>query len=201
MQEENLLKRFWTFLQKDSFPSLIVVLIIAFILIRFLFFPILSLLTGTALPLVIVESCSMYHSERGLEGVFERSDLYEENGIFIDETGKWDFKEGFNKGDVIFVIGPEDIEVGDVIIFQGGVATPIIHRVISISEEDGEKIYSTKGDNNLGQLKPPMNPTDETRIHEDQVIGKALFRLPAIGWIKLIFFEAARPQNQRGFCS
>jgi signal peptidase I len=182
------LKKFWKFLKKDSWASFAITLLLAFIIIKFIFFPGLSLITGTALPLVIVESCSMYHSENGLENTFE-SPIYEEYGISIGDTGNWDFQNGFSKGDIIFVVGTKDIEVGDVIIFNGGWQHPLIHRVVEVGDN-----YTTKGDNN-----PAVYPFDEN-ISKDQIIGKALFKVPFIGWAKLIFFEAGRSDDDRGLC-
>lgn len=192
MKVEDSFKKFWKFLQQDTWPSFAVTLIIAFVLIKFVFFPGLSLLTGTSLPLVIVESCSMHHHEDGFEEIFE-SDIYEDYGVEIEDTENWPFRDGFSKGDVIFVVAPKNIEVGDVIIFDAGHKHPLIHRVV----DDGD-ILATKGDNyktNDKQL------SSEKRITHDQLIGKALFRVPFIGWAKLIFFEAARPSSERGLCS
>jgi len=190
-KKNDYFKRFWAFLQKDTWPSFVVTLVVAFVIIKFVFFPGLSFLTGTALPLVIVESCSMHHYEPGFEQTFE-SQVYEQNGIGIVDTHEWAFQDGFNKGDVIFVVGAKNIEVGDVIIFNAGQQHPIIHRVIEVGDN-----YATKGDNyktNARQLNSEKN------ISEDQFIGKALFRVPFIGWAKLIFFEAGRSPSNRGFC-
>ena len=185
------MKKVWDFLQEDSWSSFVVTLVLAFVVIKFIFFPGLSLLTGTGLPLVIVESCSMYHHEDGFERSFESS-VYGAYGISIDDTVGWDFQNGFSKGDVIFVVGADDVEVGDVIIFNGGARYPLIHRVVEAGET-----YSTKGDNyktNSRQLPSEKN------IAEDELIGKALFRVPFVGWAKLIFFEAGRSSRDRGFC-
>jgi len=188
----NYFKKTWDFLQEDSWPSFAVTLVLAFVLIKFVFFPGLSFLTGTSLPLVIVESCSMYHHEDGFEKTFESS-VYEDYGIELKDSVGWDFQNGFSKGDVIFVVGADNIEIGDVIIFNGGARHPLIHRVIKIGDE-----YATKGDNyktNSKQLPSEKN------IPKDALIGKALFRVPMIGWAKLIFFEAGRSSRDRGFCS
>jgi len=188
---EESLKKFWKFLRKDSWGSFAVTLLIAFIVIKFVFFPGLALITGTSLPIVIVESCSMYHHDAGFENTFT-SPIYEKYGINIADTSGWDFPNGFSKGDLIFVVRAKDIEVGDVIVFHGGAANPLIHRVV----ETGET-YSTKGDNyvtNSKQLPSELN------IREDQIIGKALFRVPVVGWAKLIFFESGRPPAERGLC-
>lgn len=191
------LKKFWSFLKEDSIYSLIVVLIIAAIVIRYVFFPLLSFLTGSALPLVIVESCSMHHYEYGFEKIFDASKIYQNNNISLEDTKGWTFQDGFNKGDVIFVVGADNVKIGDVIIFNAGARYPLIHRVVSIGEDENGIFYSTKGDNritNYNQL------SSEKKIYQDQLIGKALFRVPYIGWIKLVFFELSRDPSDRGFC-
>ena len=184
---ENAFKKFWRFLKKDSWDSFIVTLILAFLIIKFVFFPLLSFITGCPLPLVIVESCSMYHSD-GWEKIFE-SPIYEEYGLTIEDAKKWNFRYGINKGDVVFVVGAKNLKVGDVIVFNGGQKNPIIHRVISLDP------LTTKGDHNKGLLSIEKN------IKKEDIIGKAVFRIPLIGWIKLIFFEMFKPSYERGFCS
>jgi len=185
------LKKVWDFLQGDGWPSFVVVLILAFIIIKFIFFPGLSLLTGTSLPIVIVESCSMYHQHAGLGEIF-KSPVYNNFGITLNDTKNWDFKNGLTKGDVIFVVAPKHLKIGDIIIFNGGVSHPIIHRLIKVGDT-----YETKGDNyrtNSRQLPSERN------IKKNQIIGKALFKVPLVGWLKLIFFEGSRIPEERGLC-
>lgn len=191
----NFFKSYWKktrdFLNDDSWASFIVTLLLAFVIIKFVFFPGLSFISGTSLPLVIVESCSMYHHEAGLEKTFE-SPVYSDYGISLEDTGDWDFQNGLNKGDVVFVIGVDGPEVGDVIIFNGEAVHPLIHRVVK-----DDLSYATKGDNyktNSRQLN------SEKEIKEEQIIGKALFKIPFVGWAKLIFFEGMRSPNDRGLC-
>ncbi len=188
----NGLRKFWKFLHEDSWSSFVVTLILAIIIIKFIFFPSLSYLTGTPLPLVIVESCSMHHYENGFEKIFDTSDVYGEKNISLSDSIDWIFQNGFNKGDVIFVVGVKDIKVGDVIIFNGGTNYPIIHRVVEVGNS-----YATKGDNYMTNSK---QLSSEKVINKNQVVGKALFRVPFIGWIKLIFFEFGRDAQSRGFC-
>lgn len=174
------LKKLLDFLKSDSWVSLVVVLLIALVLILYVLFPILEFVTGTSLPMVIVESCSMHHEELGFERVFS-SPVYGNNKIALDDTAEWAFQRGLNKGDIIFVVGAKDIKKGDVIIFAGGSTHPIIHRVV-----DDVLPYATKGDNyitNSGQLP------SEVSISDNQILGKAIFRIPSIGWVKLIFFD------------
>ena len=55
-------KKLWYILWEDqSLKGWVFSIIFLFVFIKFIFLPGLSLLTGTALPIAIVESCSMYH--------------------------------------------------------------------------------------------------------------------------------------------
>ena len=198
MRVKKFFEKVWAFLHEDSWSSLVVTLVLAVVVIKFVFFPGLSLVTGTSLPLVIVESCSMHHQENGFEGIFE-SGVYGDYGVGLDDTGNWIFQNGFSKGDVVFVVGAKDVEVGDVIVFEGGERYPLIHRVVESPRDDsGEPAgddYTTKGDNN------PVVYGFDKDIEEGQFVGKALFKVPFIGWIKLIFFEPGRSNGNKGFCS
>ena len=96
------------------------------------------------------------------------------------------------KGDLIMVqgvsngydikVGPKDsAEPGDVIVFQTSHPEPIIHRVVKISEEDNKVYFQTKGDHNAG------SGTQELRVSEDTVYGKAWLRIPWLGYVKIWF--------------
>jgi signal peptidase I len=195
-------KKFWYLIWKDeSLKGWIFSLVILFVFIKFIFFPLLSLITGTALPLAIVESCSMYHDGNILSNYDEwwqrQNEKYSDLNIEKEEFEDFNFKNGFNKGDILFVIGvkPEKVEIGDVVIFEANKKNPLIHRVISIKKENDRYIFSTMGDNNNGQLNI------EKSIKEEQLIGKAVFRIaPYIGWSKLIFFEYQKLPSEKGFC-
>ena len=186
----------------DSWKGWIFSIIFLFLFIKLIFFPILSLTTGTSLPLAIVESCSMYH-QGNLISDFDNwydkhKDKYSDFEINKLDFEEFPFKKGLNKGDILFVIGTkaDKLKIGDVIIFNSNQQNPIIHRIIDIQEKNNEKIFSTIGDNNNQQL------IQEKAINENQIVGKAFFRIvPYAGWIKLIFFEPFRPESEKGFCS
>jgi len=196
-------KKFWFLLWKDeSVWGWIFSIIFIFLFIKFIFFPVLSLITGTSLPLAIVESCSMYHQGgifSNLDSWWSRHDSkYSNLNMTKSEFIDFSLKNGFNKGDILFIVGtnPEKLKIGDVIIFNGGQKNPIIHRIINIREENGKRIFSTEGDNNNGQLSV------EKDINENQIIGKAIFKLvPYVGWGKLIFYESQQLPENKGFCS
>jgi signal peptidase I len=198
--EENYLKQFWNFIWNgESLLSWVAFIFFAFIIIKFIFFPVLSFITGTSLPLVIVESCSMYHGTNFDNWWEIKGGWYEERGITKEEFSEFRFKNGFNKGDIFFILGikKDKIEIGDTIIFWSA-GKPIIHRVVNLEP------LATKGDNNPGFLKNNNGNNegiDETNIREEEIVGKAtLVRIPYLGWVKLIFYEPFRDSSQRGLC-
>ena len=203
---ENKFKKFWknfweVVWKDDSLKGWIISLVFLFIIIKFVFFPVLNLVTGTELPLAIVESCSMYH-KGDLFGNFDNwwnrhDSKYKDFQIEKAEFSDFSLKRGFNKGDILFIIRakPEKLEVGNIIIFNAEQRNPIIHRIISIKQENEKYVFSTIGDNNNGQLSIEM------KISEEQLVGKAVVKIfPFIGWGKLIFYEYLRLPNERGFC-
>ena len=86
-----------------------------------------------------------------------------------------------NDAIVTFRADPARINTYDIITFLSKEidtkGTPITHRVVGIVNlENGEKAYRTKGDNN--------DVVDNALIREDEVIGKVLFKIPKLGYIR-----------------
>jgi len=183
----------WNFIwYGDSIASWIVSLLLAFVIVKFVFFPLLSLTLASSMPLVVVESESMHHpgsfigNAIGLQDNFkvwwtEKGSWYEIQGISEGEAENWPFRTGLEMGDIVVISGYGTYEIGDTIVFNAGQRYPIIHRIVDITQIDGRTIYSTKGDNNSGQL------VGEKSITEDQILGKAVMKLPKLGWVKLGF--------------
>lgn len=87
----------------------------------------------------------------------------------------------FYKGDLLVVIGGKNIGEGDVIVYDVTSAKyPIIHRVIKVNP-DGT--FETKGDANPAQIYFEHN------ITEKQIHGSAVFKIPLLGWVKIIFMQ------------
>ncbi|VVB79848.1 Uncharacterised protein [uncultured archaeon] len=204
---KNFWKKFWHLLWKDdSWKGWLFSIIFLFVFIKFIFFPGLSWVTGTQLPLAIVESCSMYHQGGTWpltsydSWINSHQTKYKNLNITEQQFSNFKMKNGFNKGDILFITGvkPENIKVGDIIIFIAPTTNPVIHRVIAIRTDPttNKRIFSTEGDNNNGQL------SFENNIQENQILGKAQFKLaPYLGWVKLVFFEAQKSPQERGFCT
>lgn len=176
---KSIFKKVWWFIwEDDSILSWFVNLLLAFIIVKFILYPGLGLILGTPFPVVAVVSGSMEH-----DGNFDyfwsaQQDLYAQHGITNEQFQDFIFKNGFNKGDLMVLYRVNNVNIGDVIVFSGGSSEPIIHRVVKIS---GEGYYTTKGDHNLGSRN------DELSISKDRLYGKAVLRLPWLGWFKIGF--------------
>jgi len=205
-------RKFWYLLWEDnSLKGWIFSLIFLFVFVKLIFFPTLNLITGTSTSLAIVESCSMYHDTNFLffhnqnKWWQSQESKYSEYNIDSEEFKDFKMKNGFNKGDILFMTRavPEKLEVGDIILFNANQKNPIIHRIVQIEMINNEYIFTTIGDNNPYSFTSSNNNygIDETNIKEEQLVGKATFNIaPYLGWGKLIFQEFIRPQEERGFC-
>lgn len=194
-------KKIWNFIwHEDSIASWAVNIIIAFILIKFIFYPVLGFILGTSHPIVAVVSGSMEHSfskETAVDGVkYELcgkitgakpepsfsafwetcGQWYENNGITKEQFSNFKMKNGFNKGDLIILSSKENAKQGDIIVFWSNRQYPIIHRII----ESANETFRTKGDHNVA---------DDGLTKKELAVGKAFIKIPYAGWIKIWFVE------------
>ncbi len=188
------LGKIWKFIWNGKgVASFIVQIAIIFILIRFIVYPGLGLILGTSLPIVAVVSGSMEHNA-DFDSWWESSccsgpacpvrdaqgTLYRELNITKEQFKTFPLRNGFNKGDIIVLRSAKETDRGDIIVFSvAGQAEPVIHRVVT----QKETTTKTKGDNNC------ISGSFEQAIKEEHIIGKALFRIPYIGYVKLIFTD------------
>lgn len=182
--------KLWHFIWHDnSLASWVVNIILAYIVIRFLVYPGLGLVFGTNFPIVAVVSNSMEHQGVGFDEWWaSNEDYYLAINITKADFSDYNFKNGFNRGDIMFLVGkkPEAVNVGDVIVFQSGKPYPIIHRVI-LKDNKAMWVFQTKGDNNRAQITD--SELDETQVLEKQLLGKAVFRVPYLGYVKIWFVD------------
>lgn len=77
-------------------------------------------------------------------------------------------------GDAIFVkkVPEKEIKINDIISFHDGECINT-HRIVGVSEENGIKMYKTKGDNNRGE--------DKKKVSYSQIEGKYLFKINNFG--------------------
>ena len=83
-------------------------------------------------------------------------------------------------GDVVIIakVPTDVIKPGDIIQFRRPERVTVMHRVVEIQETEGTKRFITKGDAN-------DEPDDDPVIPEN-VVGKAVFNIPKIGWIAIV---------------
>jgi|SRR3989338_5169179 len=186
---KKILQRVWHFIwEENSIWSWIVNIILAFIIIKFIIYPGMGLAFGTQFPIVAVESGSMEHYG-SFDEWWEKSQYsYAYFNITNEQFGKFILKNGFSKGDIIILRGakPENIEKGDIIVFKSLRPHPIIHRVVNRWQEGGSYYFQTKGDN---YRTNPFSLQEEMRISSDRVVGKAVAKIPYLGYIKIWFTD------------
>lgn len=184
-------KRVWLFLWKDdSISSWIANLIIAFLLIKFIFYPLFGLVLGTQFPVVAVVSSSMEHHPFNFDAWWMKSqDFYLSKNITKFEFLSYPFDHGFNKGDIMILSGADvnRIKKGTVIVYWSGKKYPIIHRFIGKNIVMNQTYLMSKGDNNPYMIR--TFGLDETRIPPDRVVGKAILRIPLLGYVKIWFVD------------
>ena len=174
-----MLKKVWNFIwHDDSVLSWIVNVILALLIVKFLVYPGLGLVLGTSYPVVAVVSSSMHHNGNFDQWYDEKGDWYQ---FEKEDMRKWSFHNGFNKGDIMILKKAKNVKIGDVIVFYGNSNNPIIHRIVFV----GENFYQTKGDNNIDSFEH----LGEKHINSDKVIGKAIGRVPLLGYVKIVFSE------------
>jgi len=89
-------------------------------------------------------------------------------------------------GSVAFIedVPPESLHVGDVILFRppssGQPRDPVMHRIVSIEEVDGERVIRTKGDSN--------ESADPWQLRVVGEGGRLVFVVPYAGYL-LWFFQ------------
>ncbi|MHA1214906.1 MAG: signal peptidase I [Candidatus Hodarchaeales archaeon] len=92
------------------------------------------------------------------------------------------------RGDILLVrnVSPEDIKIGDVIVFQrtnDSSDIPVVHRVIAKWEINGEFVFKTNGDNNI--------VPDYWKVYGQNIKGVVVFRIPHIGWFLIVVQSTA----------
>ena len=86
-------------------------------------------------------------------------------------------------GDLVFVkvVDTDTLNAGDIIAFRNETNTVTTHRIIEVVNENGQKYFKTKGDNNNVEDSNLVNPAD--------VEGVYVFKIPKLGEVLMILKE------------
>lgn len=142
-------------LKRDYVQSIIMIL--AVILVVLLFWYGLRFAYGTENPILAVASGSM-------EPVLYQGDL-----IFV---------EGIRNISDIYAAPKDADPPGDIAVYQGS-SELIVHRVIDKEIEDGNVVFTFRGD---------ANSNNDPEVGEDRVVGRYTgFKIPFLGHIALAF--------------
>ncbi len=137
---------------------------------------------GTNMPIVSVVSESMFHTGMAFGDWWDaKAAYYTSRGIGRQDFVSFPFANGLAQGDMLVVIKPDNVNVGDVVIYQPqpgcfSVDKTIIHRITGT--ENGR--YVTKGDNNAGH--------DPCLVSKEQVLGEAVAVAPLLGYPRILLF-------------
>lgn len=88
-------------------------------------------------------------------------------------------KPVINPGDVVIVndVDPTQVTTGDIVTYTTGSETPTTHRVVDVQRQDGQLLFTTKGDNN--------EDADPQAIQAGQLLGRVMLTIPLIGHVVL----------------
>lgn len=171
--------------KEESVEGYILFLIFAIVLFKWIIPFFSKILLGTDMPIYVIVTPSMEHKDlERINQTFYR--YFKERNISIEE---FPFKNGLNKGDVVLVVGknPKQIKVGDVVVFvPRGSKSVLLHRVVE-KECNTKCFFTMKGDNNPFSLNYSF--LSEVDVPEENIKGIVVFRIPYIGYPKVILVE------------
>lgn len=185
------LKTLW---KNDYFKTVVaIVLVIALVLV--FFFGLKLAFNVSYGPIVVVESGSMCvpFGTSGCVGwnsvthPFEHT-LHTGDIVIIQGVNPKDLKTDYPNSDIIVFYSPSDPS-----------GTPVIHRIIAVTNVKGTLYFQTKGDGNGAPDTWPNPPTQSLDpwdgnnppgVSQNQVIGKVVMRIPWFGWVALIMQQS-----------
>jgi signal peptidase I len=146
-------------------------------IIAWLVYQLLSMATGTALPIVSVVSDSMYHTSHFDNWWSGSQTLYAAYNISEARFKTFLAPNGLSRGDLLVVIKPDNPKIGDIMIYNKfGSDFTIVHRLVAIRED----AYIVKGDNNRA-ADPP--------VAKEYVVGKVILAVPLLGYPRLLLHQ------------
>ncbi len=102
-------------------------------------------------------------------------------GVYLYAITSTSMTPNFDVGDLVVVLKtePSNIDVGDIIVYKNTEGVMVAHRVIDIIVKDKKTYYITKGD--------AVPDPDPDPVPLSAVAGKAVYKLPKLGWVSIMF--------------
>lgn len=151
----------------------------------------LGLVLGSPVPVRVVESGSMCvpygaacQGSISLDHPFAHT-LHTGDLIVVQGVKAKDLNTNYPDSDIIVYLNPDNPS-----------ATPIVHRIVAVSNINGTLYFQTKGDGNGGKWPDVPSPSEYDSVvlwhtgggvgvSESLVVGKVVMRVPYVGWITL----------------
>lgn len=100
--------------------------------------------------------------------------------LFVVQSGS--MEPVIKTASMVLVVPQSEYRQGEVITFLANPSanlkhpgSTITHRIVAVKDDEGRKIYQTKGDAN--------NAADKDTVSQKQILGKTLFSVPYIGYV------------------
>ena len=204
-------KKLWWFIWKDdSFASLLLNILIAIVMIKFVIYPVLGLILGTSFPVVAVVSCSMQHGTTNcwadcyLKGQGDLNYCVNKEKVLCGKTvessnvdywsicGDWYAEREISKENFKLFQQSNGFNIGDIFVLKKAGDIQVGDIIVYNNRISNAPIihrvvgikdgyYQTKGDHNSASF-----PFEE-KITGEQVYGKVLLKIPYLGWVKVGF--------------
>lgn len=109
------------------------------------------------------------------------------NMVVIQNSDPNSMNPTYVQGDIFIIqkVAPEEIRLGDVVVYENSRGELIIHRVIKIMEFSGDYRYVVKGDNPVSNYQPDTDGQNQIFIPYDKILGKIVVRVPMLGHVSL----------------
>jgi len=99
--------------------------------------------------------------------------LFKKYHAYIVQSGS--MAPALKAGSIVFTQSKDSYNSGEIITFKDTGGSLVTHRIISISRENGNLIYQTKGDAN--------EDPDGGFVKDKDIIGVSIFSIPYIGYL------------------
>lgn len=107
--------------------------------------------------------------------------------VVIDNPDPNSMWPTYFQGDLFVLedVNPEDIVLGDVVVYEKSSGDKIIHRVIDVVIINNQYFFRVKGDNPISNSSPDPGSNLTTLISADSILGKIVYRIPYLGHLSL----------------
>lgn len=95
--------------------------------------------------------------------------------LFVVQSGS--MEPAIKTGSVVLIQKKDTYSIGEIITFlnSGGKSETTTHRVVQSKLENGQEVFTTKGDANTGK--------DRERAKAQNILGKVVYTIPYLGYV------------------